>query len=59
MNRKEWMIPDQAARYLNCTSTKVDDFATGNTEIVLLEIGALDSRRLLFLRAAHLTLRGL
>ena len=22
MNRKEWMIPDQAARYLNCTSTK-------------------------------------
>jgi predicted HTH domain antitoxin len=22
MNRKEWMIPAQAARYLNCTSTK-------------------------------------
>jgi hypothetical protein len=22
MNRKEWMIPDQAARHLNCTSTK-------------------------------------
>ena len=36
----------------------VDDFASGNAEIVLLEIGALDSRRLL-LRAAHVTLRGL
>src|SRR5215212_866623 len=36
----------------------LDDFASGNAEIVLLEIGALDSRRLL-LRAAHATLRGL
>src|SRR5918993_3848925 len=36
----------------------VDDFASENAEIVLLEIGALDSRRLL-LRAAHVTLRGL
>src|SRR5918995_2470893 len=32
----------------------VDDFASGNAEIVLLEIGALDSRRPL-LRVAHLT----
>jgi hypothetical protein len=39
--------------------TVLDDFATGNTEIVLLEIGALDPRRLLLLCAAHLTLRGL
>src|SRR5918994_1973214 len=36
----------------------VDDFASGNAEIVLLEIGALDSRCLL-LRAAHVTLHGL
>jgi hypothetical protein len=35
----------------------LDDFAPGNAEIVPLEIGAPDSRRLL-LRAAHLTLRG-
>ena len=36
----------------------VDDLASGNAEILLLEIGALDSRRL-SLCAAHLTLRGL
>jgi hypothetical protein len=36
----------------------LDDFASGNAEIVLLKIGALDSRRLL-LGAAHVTLRGL
>src|SRR5215211_3936189 len=36
----------------------LDDLASGNAEIVLLEIGALDSRRLL-LRAAHVTLHGL
>jgi hypothetical protein len=36
----------------------LDDFASGNAEIVLLEIGALDSRRLL-VRAAHVTLRAL
>src|SRR5215207_4470654 len=36
----------------------LDDFASGNAEIVVLEIGALDSRRLL-LGAAHLTLRAL
>jgi hypothetical protein len=36
----------------------LEDFASGNAEIVLLEIGVLDSRRLL-LRAAHATLRGL
>lgn len=36
----------------------LDDFAFGNAEIVLLRIGALDTRRLL-LRAAHVKLRGL
>jgi hypothetical protein len=36
----------------------LDDFASGYTEIVLLEIGALDPRRLL-LGAAHVTLRAL
>src|ERR687898_1629632 len=36
----------------------LDDFAPGYAEIVLLEIGALDPRRLL-LSAAHVTLRGL
>ena len=36
----------------------LDDLASGDAEIVLLEIGALDSRRLL-LGAAHVTLRGL
>src|SRR5918993_3338426 len=36
----------------------LDDLASGNAEIVLLEIGALDPRRLL-LGAAHVTLRGL
>ncbi|MDQ3965661.1 MAG: hypothetical protein M3246_04290, partial [Actinomycetota bacterium] len=36
----------------------LDDFASGNAEIVLLEIGALDFRCLL-LGAAHVTLRGL
>jgi hypothetical protein len=36
----------------------VDDFASGNAEIVLLEIGALDSRRLL-LGAVHVSLLGL
>src|SRR5215208_6820369 len=36
----------------------LEDFASGNAEIVLLEIGALDSRGLL-LGAAHLSLRGL
>src|SRR5215213_4237368 len=35
----------------------LDDFASGNAEIVLLEIGAPDSLRLL-LGAAHVTLRG-
>ena len=36
----------------------LDDFASGNAEIVLLEIGVLDSGRLL-LGAAHVTLRGI
>jgi hypothetical protein len=36
----------------------LDDLASGYAEILLLEIGALDSRRLL-LGAAHVTLRGL
>ena len=36
----------------------LDDLVSGNAEIVPLEIGALDSRRLL-LRAAHATLRGI
>src|ERR671911_1353861 len=53
-----WMLVLEGRRFRANVHAVLDDFASGNAEIVLLEIGALDFQRLL-LGAAHVTLRSL
>ena len=52
-----WMLVLDERRFRADVDAVLDDLAPGDAEIVLLEIGTLDSRRLL-LCAAHVTLRG-